>query len=117
MGVREWRLEDSEPIKPSAPLPVQPPVQLQQAPQEAPGREIAQAPRIEPSQVKQEPKMIIDKEGRHEPAIKENYNTTNQLALHRILEVILHSLALMVYFVSGIVVGYMACVVVGSQIG
>ena len=114
MPVREWRLEDSEPIKPSAPIPVQPPVQLQQAPQEAPGREIVQDARIEPSPVKLEPKMIIDKEGRHEPPTKDK---PNGLALHRILEVILHSLALMVYFVSGIVVGYMACVVVGSQIG
>jgi hypothetical protein len=102
--------------KPIEPIYVQPPVQQQESSQEAPGREIVQAPKIEPSPVKLEPKMIIDKDGRHEPAIKENYNTTNQLALHNLKDVIMHHLALIVYFISGLFIGFMACLVFSSGI-
>jgi len=138
MGVREYDPERDavkpavkEVVKPAVLPAVQPPEPLQ----DAPGREIVPDAKPSPSQEpKPEPRLIMDKEGSHNLAkpkietfkhietlandldIKLEKGTPKTDFINKVLELGKHGLAMILYFGCGLVVGWMACMVVGQAI-
>ena len=123
------------PVQPAETLPVLPAVQLQDAPQDAPGREIVPDAKPSPSQESKpslEPSQAVKPLIRTKEPISEALEHIEKAAndfdtklekgnpkltfINKIVEVSKHWAAMLIYFGCGLVVGWMACMVSGQAI-